>query len=97
MEAHSIKLAMYLPDDTIQLLADPEMLEQVLINLIQNGMEACQHAAEPCIEVIAYLDSNEKDRLWVDVTDNGAGVPDDVIDKIFTPFYTTKKQGSGIG
>ncbi|MDX5482487.1 MAG: ATP-binding protein [Hymenobacteraceae bacterium] len=97
MEAHKVELKMYLPDDRVEILADAEQLEQVFINLIKNGMEACSGSAQPCVEVVAYLDELDRAKLRVDVTDNGAGIPEDVLDKIFIPFYTTKKQGSGIG
>ncbi|MEJ8801626.1 sensor histidine kinase [Pontibacter sp. H249] len=97
MEAQHVSLKMYLPDDKVMIMGDEEQLEQVLINLIKNGMEACKSTAEPCVEVVAYLPEQERDKLKIDVIDNGAGIPEDVLDKIFIPFYTTKKQGSGIG
>lgn len=78
-------------------MGDAEQLEQVLINLIKNGMEACEAVAKPCVEVLAYIPEQEKNKVRIDVTDNGTGIPADVLDKIFIPFYTTKKQGSGIG
>ncbi|WP_242916916.1 sensor histidine kinase [Pontibacter liquoris] len=97
METHRVQLSFYLPDENVQLLADAEQLEQVLINLVKNGMEACQHVADPCVDVVSFVDEKDKTRLHINVTDNGPGIPEDVIDKIFIPFYTTKKQGSGIG
>ena len=97
MQAQQVKLKMYLPDDRVMVLGDEEQLEQVLINLIKNGMEACKGAEKPCVEVVAYQPEQERDKVRIEVTDNGAGIPDDVLDKIFIPFYTTKKQGSGIG
>ena len=97
MQAQHVNLKMYLPDEKVAILGDEEQLEQVLINLIKNGMEACKNTEEPCVEVVAYLPEQERDKLKIDVVDNGPGIPEDVLDKIFIPFYTTKKQGSGIG
>ncbi|WP_276497408.1 sensor histidine kinase [Pontibacter litorisediminis] len=98
LETQRVSLKMYLPDEKTEVLADAEQLEQVLINLIKNGVEACQGQGDkPCVEVVAFVPENERDRLRIDVTDNGPGIPEDVLDKIFIPFYTTKKQGSGIG
>ncbi|RDV15995.1 GHKL domain-containing protein [Pontibacter diazotrophicus] len=97
MQTQHISLKLYLPEENLAIQADAEQLEQVLINLIKNGMEACEAAEKPCVEVLAYIPEQEKNRVRIDVTDNGAGIPEDVRDKIFIPFYTTKKQGSGIG
>lgn len=97
MQTQHISLRLYLPDEKLALLGDAEQLEQVLINLIKNGMEACEAVAKPCVEVVAYIPEQEKNKVRIDVTDNGAGIPKEELDKIFLPFYTTKKQGSGIG
>ncbi|WP_162054348.1 sensor histidine kinase [Pontibacter pamirensis] len=97
MQTQHISLRLFLPDENMTVQADAEQLEQVLINLIKNGMEACEAVEKPCVEVLAYIPEQEKNRVRINVTDNGAGIPEDVRDKIFIPFYTTKKQGSGIG
>ncbi|MBC5992672.1 sensor histidine kinase [Pontibacter cellulosilyticus] len=97
MVAQHVNFKMYLPDEKVTILADEEQLEQVLINLVKNGMEACRNETSPCVEVVTYLPEMERDKLRIDVVDNGPGIPEDVLDKIFIPFYTTKKQGSGIG
>ena len=89
---------------TIVLDADQEMIEQVLINLVKNAAEAVQerrggsHADaqwQPAIVVRAYLDGRGHANL--EVSDNGSGIPPDVLERIFVPFFTTKKNGSGIG
>ncbi|TPE44529.1 ATP-binding protein [Pontibacter mangrovi] len=96
-EEQRMRLKIFLPDERTEVLADAEQLEQVLINLIKNAMEASVGKKNASVEVVAYAPEGERDRLRIDVTDNGPGIPDDVLDKIFIPFYTTKKQGSGIG
>lgn len=97
MEAQHVPLKIYLPNEKAVILGDEEQLEQVLINLIKNGMEACKNVEAPLVEVVAYLPEQDRDKLRIEVIDNGPGIPEDVLDKIFIPFYTTKKQGSGIG
>ncbi len=74
--------------------ADAEMIEQVLINLIKNGMEALSETPNARIKLIGtYDDSSVK----IEVIDNGPGIIREAIKSIFVPFYTTKKTGSGIG
>lgn len=74
--------------------ADPGMVEQVLINLIKNAMEVLENRDDGQIRVQAREDGT---RVQVLVEDNGAGIPESVMDRIFVPFYTTKEKGSGIG
>ncbi|WP_233218986.1 sensor histidine kinase [Adhaeribacter arboris] len=97
MGYHKVKFALYVPKDDMEISADVELISQVLINLIKNAMEACVGCENPQVEVFAYCDPMENNRVRIDVKDNGPGIPDDIIDKIFIPFYTTKKEGSGIG
>lgn len=94
---HQVRFLMEPQEQDLQIFADLELIEQVLINLVKNAMEACTGAQDACVEVLAFRDEKEQGRVRIDVKDNGHGIPDDVLDKIFVPFYTTKKQGSGIG
>lgn len=73
---------------------DIQLIEQVLINLIKNALEALDTTDKPII-TIEVTSSNNKATL--SVQDNGAGISEEAMDNIFTPFYTTKKEGSGIG
>lgn len=79
----------------LSLMADKDMLDQILINLIRNASDALTQTPSGNISVNAYTDS--KQRTVLEVSDNGPGIPDDLAEKIFMPFFTTKKQGSGIG
>jgi nitrogen fixation/metabolism regulation signal transduction histidine kinase len=79
----------------LSLTIDLEMIEQVLINLIKNATEALTDIADPKIHLNAY--QTEEHEGVIEVSDNGAGIPPDVVDQIFIPFYTTKPEGSGIG
>lgn len=81
--------------ENLELAADPAQIEQILINLIKNACDALEGTSNPEIVVQANLD--EKARVAISVSDNGPGIEKDVLEKIFVPFYTTKKEGSGIG
>jgi signal transduction histidine kinase len=75
--------------------ADLEMIEQVIINLIQNALEAMQETSQPKITLIAR--ENESGHVQLSVSDNGIGISDEVIERIFLPYYSTKPNNSGIG
>jgi two-component system, NtrC family, nitrogen regulation sensor histidine kinase NtrY len=95
LEQKSIELEIILKDPDLVLEADTNLVEQVLINLVVNAIEAVKDATEPRIVLSAYLSNNK--RTVIKVTDNGSGMPEEVMDKIFVPFFSTKKHGSGIG
>ena len=80
---------------SLELTADPELIEQVLINLLLNAFAAVKEQSDPEIELLSRID--ERGRVIVQVIDNGPGIIKEVQDKIFIPFFTTKKEGSGIG
>lgn len=79
----------------LELTADPDLIQQVLINLVINAIHAVQEQPDPHIELTARMDSSS--RVNIQVIDNGTGILEAVQEKIFIPFFTTKKQGSGIG
>ncbi|MFO7446397.1 MAG: ATP-binding protein [Ignavibacteriaceae bacterium] len=80
---------------SLELTADPELIEQVLINLLLNAKHAVKASEEPEINLIAHLDNRGK--IEIAVADNGPGLKEDIQEKIFIPFFSTKKDGSGIG
>jgi nitrogen fixation/metabolism regulation signal transduction histidine kinase len=88
-----LKISVYPEDLTIS--ADRNMIEQVIINLIKNAIQAFEEQDEKLIELKAAL--NEKSRPVIAVKDNGTGIDPEAMEKIFIPFFTTKKTGSGIG
>jgi len=83
------------PDMDLVVLADPVLIEQVLINLLTNALDALRNQSNPTLAITAAR--NDDNRPLVSVTDNGPGIADDLIDEIFIPFFTTKQHGSGIG
>ncbi len=74
--------------------ADREQIEQVLINLIKNSIWALENEAEKKINVNCFLTNN---RVQIEVQDTGKGLDEELLDKIFIPFFTTHSEGSGIG
>ena len=81
------------PDLCIQ--ADPALIEQVLINLLTNALEALQAQPAPQLRLVGYAQAPH--RVVLEVADNGAGIPAALLEEIFVPFFTTKPTGSGIG
>ena len=79
----------------LSVLADPDLIQQVLINLFKNALEAIGSGAEAEITLIGQLDRRSK--VVLIVRDSGPGISVDKKEKIFVPFFTTKKEGSGIG
>jgi signal transduction histidine kinase len=82
------------PDD-LTVNADLELIETVIINIIQNAMEAMEEIPGPRLSIVA--EQNDLNQVQVSISDNGSGISEDVIERIFLPFYSTKPNNSGIG
>ncbi len=80
---------------SLEMTADPDLTEQVLINLLLNAMEALGGSPKPRIQLSSRM--NERGRVVIQVSDNGPGIAAEAREKVFIPFFTTKKEGSGIG
>ncbi len=91
----NIQLHFHYKPNNLSLSADKDMLDQIVINLIRNASDALAETPAAEIEISAYTDN--KLRTVLEVNDNGPGIPDDLAEQIFMPFFTTKNQGSGIG
>jgi signal transduction histidine kinase len=94
LDSKNIELEIVLKEPGIALDADTNLLEQVLINLIINAIEAVKEQPEPRITLSASM-QNQKPVLKV--IDNGNGIPEDLLEQVFVPFFSTRKNGSGIG
>ena len=81
--------------ENLTLHADSELIEQVIINLLMNAESATKDKKNPEISIKSYSDIRGK--VVIRIEDNGPGISSEIQDKIFIPFYTTKKDGSGIG
>lgn len=90
-----VRLVRSVVPESLVIVADIELIEQVLINLVRNALDALADMPESEIRIEAYID--DRSRAILQVVDNGPGIVDEALDTIFVPFYTTKKEGSGIG
>jgi signal transduction histidine kinase len=91
----NIELEVILKDPLMCINADVSLVEQILINLILNAVEAVKTVSAPHIILSAVTNTAQKP--VIKVIDNGTGIADDIIDKIFIPFFSTRKNGNGIG
>lgn len=82
------------PED-LELFIDEKLISQVLINLGKNALQAVASVEKGRVLMVAGIETNGK--KYIDIRDNGPGIPPDVIDEIFVPFFTTKSEGTGIG
>lgn len=81
--------------DALMIRADQALFEQALGNLLQNAVQALAETRSPRVRFM--LGRAESGRVWMRIEDNGPGVPREVLAKLFTPFITTKAQGTGLG
>jgi len=95
LTANGIKFSNLMIPANIIFDADRTQIEQVMINLIKNAWESASERREPDVSV--EITTNEYQKPVITISDNGYGIPDELLDKIFIPFFTTKKDGSGIG
>jgi len=96
LKANQVQLLWWPPPAGIVLAADEHLLEQVFINLIKNAIQAMEDQVnEKQIQITTCQDENS--RLIIEVADNGPGITREAAEKIFIPFFTTKRKGSGIG
>jgi two-component system, NtrC family, nitrogen regulation sensor histidine kinase NtrY len=91
----NIQITRQVNPPNLQVLADKKQISQVLINLVKNSVEALKNSESGLITLRARL--NEAGRTEITVTDNGPGIPAELMDKIFIPFFTAKESGTGIG
>ena len=85
------------PEDTL-LYADRSQMSQVIVNLLKNAIESCDNNIDDkdySVEVQSHIDSEE--RIHIEVSNNGGKISEEIAENIFTPFFTTKRDGSGIG
>ena len=90
-----IQIETAISPENLKLIADQDLIEQVLINLIKNAREAVVDVETPVVRLEAGI--NLKSRVEIKVIDNGPGISPEDQDRIFIPFFSTKEEGSGIG
>ncbi len=94
-KSDTVKLDCTLSDPGMELYADENLISQVLINLLKNALEANEDNPTASISIRAGYDNDQHPELCV--SDNGPGIPEQHLEEIFVPFFTTRKDGSGIG
>jgi nitrogen fixation/metabolism regulation signal transduction histidine kinase len=95
MESSGIKIDFLLDNPDLEIKIDTYLIEQVLINLLLNAIDACQNKDNALIQISAQKKINGN--IIIKVADNGKGIPEEIKDSVFVPFFSTKKTGSGIG
>ena len=90
----SIEITVSVAPESLQIFADRQLIDQVLINLVKNAGDVLATTKDAHIALSGKLDIG---RVIISVTDNGPGIPKEDIDQVFIPFFTTKRDGSGIG
>jgi len=91
---NNISIDIQMEPEDLELSCDERLINQVLINLLGNSAQALQGKSNAYISMSAYSENNE---TVLQIKDNGPGIPGEIIDKIFIPFYSTKENGSGVG
>lgn len=91
----NIRIHTSITPENLKIWADPNLLGQVMLNLMKNAIQSLEHQTVPCISIVAG--QTTAGTIRIQVIDNGPGIPADIINEIFVPFFTTKKEGTGIG
>lgn len=94
-EKDNIRFHLLIDPEQLMLTIDPDLIEQVMINLLLNACDAIKDIEQSWIKLEAILNNNG--RVTIEIKDNGSGITPDLMDKIFMPFFTSKRDGSGIG
>jgi nitrogen fixation/metabolism regulation signal transduction histidine kinase len=91
----SLSLVIHTEPKELDVQADRDMIEQVLINLLQNAAQALEGSSDATVWLKARL--SKRGRVMIEVADNGPGIPANIAKEVFVPFFTTKRDGSGVG
>jgi len=94
-QEHSPSLTIKIEPEKLDVQADKDMVEQILINLLQNAVQALKGTENASIWLNARI--SKRGRVVITVADNGPGIPADIAKEVFVPFFTTKREGSGVG
>ena len=93
--AEGIRIRLDVEPADMMIYADQMLVGQVVVNLLKNAREAVGTRRDACIEVTSRIDPQEN--VVIEISNNGGAIPAEVTENIFTPFFTTKPDGSGIG
>lgn len=93
-ERDDVEFDVEVSPESLTVVADRALLDQVLVNVIKNALDAASGRESPRIELMASLNYG---RVAIRIRDNGSGIDENSLDQVFVPFFTTKREGSGIG
>ena len=96
LKSDQIELEIVVEKTLTEIYADKNLINQVVVNLISNGIDALLQIEEHR-KITIELSANRDNRVIIKISNNGPSIPEDIQEKIFIPFYTTKESGSGIG
>jgi C4-dicarboxylate-specific signal transduction histidine kinase len=94
LQARGISLAVEVDPGLPLVSADPRAIQQILINLLANATDAVDGQIDPAISIRVFA---EEGRIMISVEDNGTGIAEQHLPRLFTPFFTTKEKGTGLG
>jgi len=95
LDRNNIALYIEVSPEKLKLNIDEKMITQVLINLIQNAIPALEGRGNKSISI--FIEKIQDNHIKLQVEDNGKGIPQEVLERVFIPFFTTREDGSGIG
>jgi len=95
-EAKNVEQCCELGQDIPLIWADPKQVQQVLLNIVINALQATPAGGRICLGT-AQVSEGEREYVQISIADTGPGIPADLQEKIFTPFFTTKNRGTGLG
>ncbi len=93
-ELQGVQLSVEVVPESLEVQVDPQLLDQVLVNIVRNAIDATKDTEAPELRLSG---KTKYGRVIINVRDNGPGIPEELADQIFVPFFTTKRDGSGIG
>jgi len=93
-QAAKVRMMVEAPDDLPTMMIDKDQIKQMLLNLVGNGIDAIPNGGD--VTVRAHTRSGGG-QVAIEVADNGVGIPEENLSKLFTPFFTTKEMGKGTG
>ena len=94
-EDKGLEIRLSVEPKELEVSVDKDLIEQVLINMFKNAEQALQDTPNAFVEISARL--NRRGHVVIEVQDNGPGIPEEIVGKVFVPFFTTKRDGSGVG
>lgn len=96
-EHRHIKIKRHLQKDLPPIQSDRGKLQQIMLNIVNNAIDALEGVEKARIDITTFLDDDDNDHLKIIIEDNGSGMPPDILKNIFEPFFTTKETGKGTG